>query len=154
MIGGRNDIFIQHLIESLGGTLSSMWGFKINTVKTLVIISYAAISLVPTYASLIICVFHGESEFGFFEILIHEISHFLHAVKCFNPFLISQTDLTAGYQQKWNKCWKIPFLENDNSLSFRSQSCTSTMKQKTLSLAICRILSEVLKVVLFFYVCK
>ena len=53
------DIFIQHLVENLGGTPQ-----LISTAKILVIISYPATSMVPKNASLFAS-FTGESEFGF-----------------------------------------------------------------------------------------
>ena len=111
----------QCLIENLGGTPSSMWGFKIRTVKVLVIISYPTTYIMPKYTSSFASFhMHGESEFGFLRYWQMEFLIFFMLENTLTHFWILRLILLLGYQQKWNKCWNIPFLENDNSMSFRS----------------------------------
>ena len=113
------DIFIQHLVENLGGTPSSMWGFKISTAKILVILSYPATAMVPkmhlylrpSMVSLNL-VFEDTYKWNFSFSLSCEMPQ----IQFWIPTLI----LLLGYKQKWNKCWNTPFLENDKSLRFTS----------------------------------
>ena len=101
-----------------------------------------------------ICVLHWWVWIWFLKILINGISHFLQAVKCLKSnfefshwsycLATSKSETNVGTLRSWKM----------TKACASHQTCTSTMKQKTPSLAFCRIVSVELKVVLFLHACK
>ena len=101
-----------------------------------------------------ICVLPWWVWIWFLKILINGISHFLQAVKClksnfeFSHWSYCLATSKSGTNVGTLRSWKM------TKACASHQTCTSTIKQKTPSLAFCRIVSVELKVVLFLHACK
>ena len=101
-----------------------------------------------------ICVIHWWVWIWFLKILINGISHFLQAMKClksnfeFSHWSYCLATSKSGTNVGTLRSWKM------TKACASHPTWTSTMKQKTPSLAFCRIVSVELKVVLFLHACE